>query len=220
MPDLERVKAAQELRLRFLYAVWDREDAGETMPDTRDLMRDIGITDPDGDWNLILRITDPLRADDMITGISTDQHGLVKISLTPAGRRLVEDRVTEADRVQAPASVGDVKIEGSGNVVQLAQHSPGAHLAADVHYESYDLRKIAKWAGDVDGRLEAHGLQPEDNAEVRARIKELRAELDRPEPDHSKIRRLGRHIVRVLAQTEASLASAGLIEAGQALFGG
>lgn len=216
MPDIERVKAAQAERLRYLYATYDREDQGEDFPNVGDVMLDIGR--PDATWEEAQRVVEPLAGDGMLDPVDT-ASGIAAARLSPTGRRLVEDRVTDAGQVQAPASIGDVKIEGSGNVLNVQQHSPGAQQNTAVHYESYHFRKIGQWLEDVERRAPYHGMPEQDAAEVAERVEELRGELAKPEPDHTLIQRVGRHIVRVLAATEASMASTGMVEAGRAVFG-
>ena len=227
MPSIEQVKAAQELRLRFLYAVYDRQEAGESLGrhaageslvDVAACMADIGYPEPD--WGLFERVTKPLQTEGMIDGVDVFQRGLISVRLTGPGRRLVEDKVRGADRVDSPASIGDVQIEGSGNVLQLAQQSPGSQFDAQVHYENYDLRKIGEWADDVERRVGSHGLPPADEAEVLALVKDIKGELAQPEPDHSKVQKIGRLAVKILSRVAGSFATLGLVEAGKRALGG
>ncbi|GAB2579897.1 hypothetical protein Aab01nite_56040 [Paractinoplanes abujensis] len=46
----------------------------------------------------------------------------------------------------------------------------------------------------------------------------LQAELEKAEPEAGKVRRIGKYVVRILGTAGGSLASSGLVEAGNALF--
>jgi hypothetical protein len=218
MPDIERVRQAQTQRLRFLNALYDREDNGEHMPHVQDIVDDMGSLDRE-DWTRIQGITGPLGRDGLIEGVDTAEVGLIRVRLRPEGRKLVEERIADGGPTTGgPASIGDVWIEGSGNTINVAQQSPGAHQAGPV-FGAYDLRKMGEWADDVQARVSAHGLDAEDQAEVQCRIAELKAELAEQQPDHSKLARIGRFVIRVLEGGSASLVSGGLVAAGKAIFG-
>jgi hypothetical protein len=216
MPDRDQVRRAQAERLRFLLAIYDREDRGEQWPDVQDLVADLGM-DPT-DWARIQRITEPLTQDGLIQGPRTAEHGIVKARLLPAGRAAVEAHVvrdTPPERA-ARASIGSIRIDGSGNIINLPQHSPGAQQSAQ--FTAYELREIRRWVQDVESRVEVHGVQGDDLADVQQNAAELRQELDRPAPDQGKISALGQAILRILEGTAGNLASMGLVEAGQDLF--
>jgi hypothetical protein len=104
-------------------------------------------------------------------------------------------------------------------VLQCSQHSPGSQMHAQVEYEAHDLHKIADWVYDVERRVAGHGLISDDEAEVLAQVTALKQELELARQDPSRIQRIGRLILRILGQTGASLASAGLIETGQRVIG-
>jgi hypothetical protein len=216
MPSEEQIRRAQEQRFRFLAAIYDREERGERYPDAGVIAAEIGVDAED--WTAIQGVTEPLRQAGLIDGSHTAELGLVTVGLTTPGRTFVEDRLTgNGEHKPASARVGDISIGGTGHTLNLAQFSPGAQQSAQ--FTSYDLRKISEWADDVDRRAPDHGLQPEDLDEVRQQVVELRKELDKLEPDHAKLRFVGRLILRILGSTSGSLASMGLIEAGQSLFG-
>jgi hypothetical protein len=215
MPSEEQVRDAQASRLRFLNAAYDREDAGEHMPRADLIAVDAGMNADD--WTAIERATEALRGDGLITGAGTAELGLVRVKVTPLGRRLVESKAAGHEPPSgSPASIGDVRIDGSGNVITIQQHSPGA--TQQVEIAAYDKRKMLEWVDDVEARVADHGLTEVDEAEVREQVAELRRELEKANPDPVKVRAIGKLATRILTSTMAGLSTAGLIEAGQALF--
>lgn len=216
MPSEDTVRNAKALRLRFLNALYDREQDGVHMPFTEEISKQIGV--PAGDWHAIGQITGPLKDDGLIDGAATDQHGLIRVRLTGAGRRLVESKAMGNEPPEgSPASVGNIRIAGDGNVINIAQHSANANLHAEI--TPFDKRQMLAWADDVERRAKnRQGMQPEDLEEIHQQVGELRSELDRTEPDPSKVRTIGKYIVRILSASAAGLVSGGLVETGKALF--
>jgi len=219
MPEPDEVRRAQETRQRFLFALYDRELLGEHLPGADLIARDIGV---DGqDWLRIEGITDALRGDGYIGGAATAEVGLVSVRLTPKGRRFVEEATTGQPPSESPsASVGMVEITGKGNVVNIQQHSPGASQFVEVNYTAGDVRRIRRWLDDVEDRAKTLGLPAEDLEEIHEEVHALRDELERAPRDDSRVRRIGRRLVRLIGRGAGSLASMGLFEAGKAIFFG
>jgi hypothetical protein len=155
LPEESQIREAQAQRLRFLNAIYDREQSGEQYPDTTDVAWDIGL-DPDN-WEPIQRITEALKADQLISGAETD-IGLLTAALTGPGRRLVETKSMGHEPTGgSPASIGDVRNDGSGNVIQISQYSPGAQQA---EISPFDKRAMLRWADDVEGAHPATDCRP------------------------------------------------------------
>lgn len=77
-----------------------------------------------------------------------------------------------------------------------------------------DKRRILAWAEDVERRAPSHGLNPEDLDDVLQEVAELRAEVEKDQPDASQLRRLGQRTLRILGTVAGSLASDGIVEVG------
>jgi hypothetical protein len=215
VPTEEQVRAVRVQRLRYLKAIYELELLGERFPEAVEVARDAGMSTLD--WDAIKNVTEALEADELIEGSPSAELGLVTVGLTARGRRLVEEKAAGHEPSGgSPASVGNIQIDGSDNIVNVQQHSPGAIQQAEI--TPYDRRRMLQWIEDVERRASSHGLPSEDLAEVQTELAELRAELDQEKPDPGKIRRIGKYVLRILGGAAGSLASAGLIEAGQALF--
>jgi len=215
MPSDSQIRAVQTQRLNFLNAIWDRELAGQRYPYANDVAQDVGMDG--GDWDAIKRVTETLKADQLIDGSPTAEHGLVTVGLTGSGRRVVESKLAGHEPTGgSPASIGDVRVEGNQNVINIQQHSAGA--TQHVELTAFDKRKMLKWADDVNRRLASHGLADEEQIEVRNELDSLRNELSKHNPDPSSVHRIGKYVLRILASVPGSLASAGLIEVGKQLF--
>lgn len=209
MPTPEQVRYTQELRLRALTYLYDaRRESDNTR--IEDVTEHLGIN-PFDDATVTL-IFDPLEADDQVKVMRTS-HGIHRLILRPAGMRTVEAKLTGNDQVTPPPSIGAVTITGSGNVVQLAQASPGAAQTATV-----DLAAVGAWAREVDRATSEH-LSHDESEKLRSVLTELREELASPAPDDSRVRRFGRALVGHITEAGGAMAGTGLIEAGQSLFG-
>jgi hypothetical protein len=223
MPDPQTIRAEQERRLRFLFALYDREQDGEEFSRADQVAKDIGM-DP-GTWYPIGRITQALAADYLITGseAAAELNGLYFVRLAGDGRRLVESKQAGHEPPGgSPASIGGITISGSGNqtIFNIQQNSPEATQDATQYGEitAFDKRRILEWVAAVEQRAPSHGLSPDDLADVLQEVAELRAEVEKAEPDVSRLRRLGRSALRILGAGAGSLASNGLVVAGQEVF--
>jgi hypothetical protein len=219
MPDQQTIRAEQERRLRFLYALYDREQAGEEYARADQVAKDIGM-DPDN-WYPIGRITQALAADYLIAGSEggAELNGLLIVGLMGDGRRLVESKLAGHEPPGgSPASVGNITIGGYGHqtVFNINQNSPGATQQGEI--TAFDKRRILAWAEDVERRAPSHGLRPDDLEDVLQEVAELRAEVEKDEPDASRLRRLGQRALRILGTGAGSLASSGLVAVGQEIF--
>jgi hypothetical protein len=128
-PDQQAIRAEQERRLRFLNALYDREQAGEEYSRAEQVAKDIGM---DAEiWYPIGLITQALASDKLIDGKAggAELNGLMILRLTGAGRRLVESKLAGHEPPGgSPASVGNISVGGSGHqtVFNINQNSPAA----------------------------------------------------------------------------------------------
>jgi hypothetical protein len=111
--------------------------------------------------------------------------------------------------------VGGVSVNGTGNIVQLQQHSPGAHQHAA---PAQAFSEIHSWADQVEQALPQTGLAQADLDEIRDQLTELRAELTQPAPSPSRLKALGRAVRRVLSDAKNAAAVASAIAAAAHLF--
>ncbi len=213
MPNEAQVREVQKLRLRFLNAIWDLEHEG----DFPLIEAVVNVAEMQAEkWDTIRGIMEALKADNLIDGLTTAEHGLVRVQLTSEGRRLVESKATGGEPPGgSPASIGNVHV-GNNSVVQLSQHSAGSVQQAEI--TPYDKRAMKQWASDVLNRAHSAGLPDEDLAEVLQEARELQAELDKADAEPAKVRRIGKYVLRILGSAGGSLASSGLVEVGQQLF--
>jgi hypothetical protein len=211
------VRAERALRMKFLHAAYHRERAGEDRPGADKIAGEIGMA-PD-DWPAIKRVTQALEGDGLLEGFRAHGAGLVRVKLTPAGRRLVESKIAGTEPPGGfPASVGDVRIDGSGNIVNIQQHSPDA--TQHVVMTPFDQRRLSTLLDDLDVRASVHGLTEDDLADVKEQSTLLREEVGQARPDTSKVRSAVKLLIRILKTAEGSLATLGLVEGFQGFLDG
>lgn len=159
-----------------------------------------------------------LSADGLLDGIAAAEYGpLVLVELTPKGRWLVENKLGGHEPTGgSPVSIGNIRIDGSGNIINIQHSSPGAMQHSQI--TPHTTSRMCAWADDVERNAPSHGLPDEDLAEVLDEITQLRAELARENPEPTTVRRIGRHVLRILGNAAEGVATTGLIEAGSQIF--
>jgi hypothetical protein len=121
-----------------------------------------------------------------ISGPGAWGGGVVRPSISPKGEALADAgrSVRGGDSHAEPQGAAAIRISNSANI---AIHSPAAQQSFSV---SMQLEKIATVAAALERAAQLPNVSPETAGEAERTAAEIRAEVSRFEPDHSKLKHL------------------------------
>ncbi|MGW4682910.1 hypothetical protein ACWEOS_30990 [Micromonospora taraxaci] len=214
MPTQDQIREDGQRRIAFLNALYDRERDGQS-PHLGQLAEDLGLDPNDPS---VHQLSKELRDAALIAGTGAWGGGIPRPRLTEAGKQTVIRNLTPADFPSSGgtnATISGITM-GDGNTVSFMQNSPGS--SQETTLMPFMQRRVLTWLDDVDRRAPRHHFtSPQDLSDVQELSADLRAEVN-GDARQGRVRELTQHIVGILSATSASLASNGLVEAGQALL--
>jgi hypothetical protein len=163
-------------------------------------------------------LAEPFSADDldaaaawlerqgMVKGVKVDQReGPVRLYLTDAGVACSEEfgsdtaRYTAAHRSAAgPAHSNTVTVNGPASGLIVGSHDITQHAGNAIQQASIDVAALTKFAQAVAQALPALALLPEKQEAAGTLTGEIIQAASQPEPDHPKLRALGRSLRTIL----------------------
>jgi hypothetical protein len=210
MPTRSEIDEDEGRKAALLAALYDRERGGNAMPSLDRLAEDIGMAANDP---AVARLSNELKEAGLIAGKGSWGGGVFRPQLTEAGRRAVA--ISFQPPQQGGSNISGVSIGGAGHTVSFMQNSPGA--TQEVSLAPFLQRRVETWLDDLERRGPKQHSSDHDSADIAELAAELRGEIQ-GQARSGRVRQLVSHLVGILGDQTASLASAGLLEAGEALL--
>ena len=189
--------------------------------------RDRMLADPRwGTW-----LAEPFSADDLdaaaarlhrqhlVEGITVAQcEGPVRLYLTDAGVTCAEEFGSDTARYIAaqhpsadPAGSMMVTIHGPASGVIVGSHGVTQHAGDAVESAGVDVAALARFAETVAQALPALALVPVDQQAAKILTGQIIRAGSEPEPDHPKLRTLGRSLRAILEGAAGNALASGLL---------
>ena len=155
----------------------------------------------------------------MVGGITVDQcEGPVRLYLTDAGVACAEEfgsdtaRYVAAQRPAAgPAGSNTVTIHGPASGVIVGSHGVTQHAGDAVQSAVVDVAALARFAETVAQALPALALAPGDQQAAETLTGQIIRAASEPEPNHPRLRALGRSLRAILEGAAGNALAAGLL---------
>jgi hypothetical protein len=215
----QRKAACRDAMVDWLYA----QDATSSLTQPA---RDQMLDDPRwGTW-----LAEPFSADDLdaaaawlhrqhlVDGMTVDEcEGPVRFHLTDAGVACAEEfesdtaRYVAAQRPAAgPAGANTVTIHGPASGVIVGSQGITQHAGSAIQSATADVAALARFAETVAQALPVLALAPGDQQAAQTLTGEITRAASQPEPDHPRVRALGRSLRAILEGAAGNALAAGL----------
>lgn len=213
MPTAQQIHDDEAQNRMFLTAMYDLDRAGDRMPTLNRICEVAGLPN---DEATLTRITRQLRDRGHISGMATNTGLIGRPKITEDGKAAVVEWVAAPPSQPSTANISNFSV-GNNSQVNIAQNSPGSTQSISV--EPYEADDVRAWLDKAE-RAAAELVQDERRlAYLHDYIANGRAEVAEPKPHRGRLREIIGHALQLLGPAaNASLATMGVIEAGQKLY--